>query len=52
MKRLALMMTIALTVAATTLGGLGGHLGAPHVYSPEASTRSVRLLTLTQPPRT
>src|SRR5207247_360228 len=33
-------------------GGVGGLLGPPHVYSPEASTRSVRLLTLTQPPRT
>ncbi len=31
MKRLATMVAIALTVAATTLGGLGGHLGAPQL---------------------
>ena len=44
MKRLALMMTIALTVAATTLGGLGGHLGAPQLQH-EGHARTLRGLS-------
>src|SRR5919201_5029004 len=47
--------------ARRAVGGMGGHFGAPHLYSragpiseppmSDAASKSVRLLTLTQPPR-